>query len=92
MPKGNPISGDFMKRKANMNQFIAKEPTEFNSITLELKTLKLKLKLEHYEIAELLGINMRTWQKRIAEPETMRLYELRRLHELCRLYGMEVNL
>lgn len=92
MPKTQPLGSDGMKKKAHMDQFMAKEDAEYTRISTELRMLKVKLHMQHHEIAALLGLNMRTWQKRIVEPDSLRLFEIRRIQELAKIYGVEVTL
>lgn len=89
MPKVRPIGSEAMKLKAQIKQI--DDAKEYARISDELRMLKFKTRESHTDFARMLGMPKRTWEKRCANPASLTLPEIRRIHALAQRYGMEVS-
>lgn len=92
MPKVKPLGSEVMKNGAAIaKKMAALEPAEDSRISADLRALRARLRLTHKEISSMLGMDMRTWERRVAEPSTLSLPEIRRIIALAELYGQEIE-
>ena len=89
MPKVKPL-GDHVMKKA---QIIASKNwrEEDQRISKMLRDLHYESGLTYEKIAYILGVNNRTLQAHIAEPQMLKLPEIRNLIALGRMYGMKMD-
>lgn len=89
MPKTRPLGSETMKMAREMDALNCEAYDE--TIHRALKRLHAESGKNHEEIAYILGMNLRTWHKRVAYPSTLKLPEIRKIAELAKRYGFEID-